>query len=476
MFTFDSFIITQKTFYMTLGFIVLFLGTIINFACAGLFKKNSQKFSNMTLIATFATSSLCLIPFVFGFLSPYSTNSFYFFDKSVSFGGLEIFFCIIANLVVLVAFLISKKQLARLRFKQHYFNSLYLCSALAINFLIISKGFILFILSLEILELCTFFAFQSFRNRNVFFNAYKYITYSFAATALMVFAYALSNGFTIEQGVASVISKTLFIVALLAKGGLSTAFSDSSRYGGKNNNYVIFTYANLIIFYTYALALYKVIHELFEIGSVVQIFFVLLLPALSLIGAFKTSNSKNLKDFIYNLNSTNYCIILFLLFVQNTQVHTAAIIILLNTLIVNSALLSAGEILYSSKSESLKGICYTNPLCCNLLSIIIFIAVCAIPSGVFASRFFANIALAHTGLWSSIAGLIFALTYTILITAALNFISAFYQKPENINNFKNHILEKRMSTSCYILLISIFISFIMTLSCAKVSAIITGIL
>ena len=81
MFFFDSFIITQRTFYMTLGFIVLFLETVINFACSGLFKKNSQKFSNITLCSALILSSLCLLPFVLGFLNPHSTSSIYFFNK-----------------------------------------------------------------------------------------------------------------------------------------------------------------------------------------------------------------------------------------------------------------------------------------------------------------------------------------------------------------------------------------------------------
>ncbi|HIS73985.1 TPA: hypothetical protein IAA86_03075, partial [Candidatus Galligastranaerophilus intestinavium] len=165
MYFFDSFIITQRTFYMVLGFIVLFLGTILNFALAGLFQKKSQKFSNIVTISTLIISAICLLPFVLGFLNPHSVSSIYFFNKNIAFGGLEILLCIISQITVLAAFLISKKQLSKMRFKQHYFNSLYLCSAFSLNFLIISKGFIPFILSLEILSICTFYIMQASKTR-----------------------------------------------------------------------------------------------------------------------------------------------------------------------------------------------------------------------------------------------------------------------------------------------------------------------
>ena len=207
MYFFDSFIITQRTFYMVLGFIVLFLGTILNFALAGLFQKKSQKFSNIVTISTLIISAICLLPFVLGFLNPHSVSSIYFFNKNIAFGGLEILLCIISQITVLAAFLISKKQLGKMRFKQHYFNSLYLCSAFSLNFLIISKGFIPFILSLEILSICTFYIMQASKTRADFYSTYKYISFSLYATIAMIFAYALSCGFSINSGILPVIAK-----------------------------------------------------------------------------------------------------------------------------------------------------------------------------------------------------------------------------------------------------------------------------
>ena len=119
MFFFDNFIITQRTFYMISGFIILFLGTIINFAISGLMGKNSQKFSNFSTISTLLISSISFLPFLYGFLSPHSSKAFYFFNQNIAFGGLEAFLCFIAQITVLFAFLISKKHLSKLRFRPY---------------------------------------------------------------------------------------------------------------------------------------------------------------------------------------------------------------------------------------------------------------------------------------------------------------------------------------------------------------------
>ena len=459
MYFFDSFIITQRTFYMVLGFIVLFLGTILNFALAGLFQKKSQKFSNIVTISTLIISAICLLPFVLGFLNPHSVSSIYFFNKNIAFGGLEILLCIISQITVLAAFLISKKQLSKMRFKQHYFNSLYLCSAFSLNFLIISKGFIPFILSLEILSICTFYIMQASKTRADFYSTYKYISFSLYATIAMILAYALSCGFSINSGILPVIAKGIFISAIK---GLYPAFS----------------FINLVILYAYTLALHKIIHEFFETGSAIQIFFGILLPICAIIGALKAFRAKSFQDFIYLTSSTNYCIVAFLLFIQNTQVHTGAILLLINALIINTGLLSACEILSANKKtnvtfEDFRGICYTNQLYCNLLSIAIFITVSAIPSGIFASRFYINTALAQTGLWSSIITFIFSVVYTILIIAALNFISVFYKKPDNI---KKDIYKKRTRLNYSILFVSVVLSLAMLLGSSKIATLLIKIL
>lgn len=477
MYFFDSFIITQRTFYMVLGFIVLFLGTILNFALAGLFQKKSQKFSNIVTISTLIISAICLLPFVLGFLNPHSVSSIYFFNKNIAFGGLEILLCIISQITVLAAFLVSKKQLSKMRFKQHYFNSLYLCSAFSLNFLIISKGFIPFILSLEILSICTFYIMQASKTRADFYSTYKYISFSLYATIAMIFAYALSCGFSINSGILPVIAKGIFISALLAKGGFSVIFTQTKENAIKGL-YPAFSFINLVILYAYTLALHKIIHEFFETGSAIQIFFGILLPICAIIGALKAFRAKSFQDFIYLTNSTNYCIVAFLLFIQNTQVHTGAILLLINALIINTGLLSACEILSANKKtnvtfEDFRGTCYTNQLYCNLLSIAIFITVSAIPSGIFASRFYINAALAQTGLWSSIITFIFSVVYTILIIAALNFISVFYKKPDNI---KKDIYKKRTRLNYSILFVSIVLSLAMLLGSSKIATLLIKIL
>ena len=460
MFFFDNFIITQRTFYMISGFIILFLGTIINFAISGLLNKNSQKFSNFITIATLLISSVSFLPFLCGFLNPYSSKAFYFFNQNIAFGGLEALLCFIAQLTVLFAFLISKKHLSNLRFKQHYFNSLYLCSALSLNMLIVSKGFIPFILSLETISICTIFILLGFKNRNIFYNAYKYLTMSFLATILMIFAYAISNNFSINAGVLPVSAKILFTMALLIKGGFAQVFAWNLQ--NKNEkNYPSFTFVNTVVLYTYVIALHKMVHTIFETGSLAQIFFTLFFLISCIISAFKITRVENFKDFVYTLNTLNYCILGFLFFIQNTQTHTVALVLLINILIVNFGLLSSGAILNINKNSNLdfkdfSGISYSNPTYCKLLSIIIFIAVAAVPSGIFTAKFLTNIALAQTGLWSSIVMGLFAVIYTLAIAAAANFIISFYKKPKTISDL--NIFKKRTNLNYSILFISIVIS------------------
>ena len=460
MFFFDNFIITQRTFYMISGFIILFLGTIINFAISGLLNKNSQKFSNFITIATLLISSVSFLPFLCGFLNPYSSKAFYFFNQNIAFGGLEALLCFIAQLTVLFAFLISKKHLSNLRFKQHYFNSLYLCSALSLNMLIVSKGFIPFILSLETISICTLFILLGFKNRNIFYNAYKYLTMSFLATILMIFAYAISNNFSINAGVLPVSAKILFTIALLIKGGFAQVFAWNLQ--NKNEkNYPSFTFVNTVVLYTYVIALHKMVHTIFETGSLAQIFFTLFFLTSCAISAFKITRAQNFKDFVCTLNTLNYCILGFLFFIQNTQIHTVALVLLINILIVNFGLLSSGAILNINKNSNLNfedfsGISYSNPTYCKLLSIIIFIAVAAVPSGIFTAKFLTNIALAQTGLWSSIVMVLFAVIYTITIASAINFIANFYKKPKTISELKT--FKKRTNLNYSILFISIIIS------------------
>ena len=460
MFFFDNFIITQRTFYMISGFIILFLGTIINFAISGLLNKNSQKFSNFITIATLLISSVSFLPFLCGFLNPYSSKAFYFFNQNIAFGGLEALLCFIAQLTVLFAFLISKKHLSNLRFKQHYFNSLYLCSALSISMLIVSKGFIPFILSLETISICTLFILLGFKNRNIFYNAYKYLTMSFLATILMIFAYAISNNFSINAGVLPVSAKILFTMALLIKGGFAQVFAWNLQ--NKNEkNYPSFTFVNTVVLYTYVIALHKMVHTIFETGSLAQIFFTLFFLISCIISAFKITRVENFKDFVYTLNTLNYCILGFLFFIQNTQIHTVALVLLINILIVNFGLLSSGAILNINKNSNLdfkdfSGISYSNPTYCKLLSIIIFIAVAAVPSGIFTAKFLTNIALAQTGLWSSIVMGLFAVIYTLAIAAAANFIISFYKKPKTISDL--NIFKKRTNLNYSILFISIVVS------------------
>ena len=478
MFLFENFILTQKTFYMISGFLILFLGTILNFSFSGLFKKKSQKISNFITITTLLFSSLCYLPFLGGFLNQYSTKSFYFLGENIVFGGLEAFLCLTTQIAVMFTFLVSKNFLNKLHYKQYYFNSLYLCATLALNMLIISKGFIPFVLSLETISICTLFLILAFKNREKFFLAYKYILISFTATIIMIFAYTISNNFNTEAGVLLVASKILFIIGLLIKCGFSAIFNWANK-ANKNQNDIWHTYTNTICFYTYAIAIYKATHGIFEIGSFAQIFFVLFFIISSLISAFKITRTDNFEKYITQLNCINFSIISFLFFIQNIQINCAAILLLLNVLVVNFGLLSSSAIININKKSSLSydslyGICYSNPLYCKLTSIIILIASTVVPSGIFTSKYLVNTSLSQSGLWSSIIMIIFAIIYTIIISESAKLIYIFYKKPNKANGLQS--FKKRTNLNYSILLISIIFSILMFAFNGYIANIITSFL
>lgn len=477
---FDSFIITQKTVYMIFGFAVLFLATVINFAFCGLFGKNSQKMSNNLTISTLILATICQIPFIAGFSNPHSLDKVYFFGSNIVLGGLEIFLCIVSQLLVLFVFLISKQHLKQLRFKGHYFNSLYLCTALGLDMLVISKGFLPFLLSLEILSFCMFFVILGFKNRKIYFNSYKFLTFSLFASALMVFACALSGGFSADfHSVTLVISKILFMLALIMKSGFALIFETNSQ--SNIQSFPSFVFYNSIMSFAYLIAVYKMLNTLFEPGSFMQIFAAILLCTTFILSAFKLLKAQNFKDFIFLLNTLNFCFCTFLFFINDIQVHTGAILFIVNIAILNLGLLGAAAIFDINKNglradfDNFSAICHTNPYYCRILSLLLLIACALVPSGIFASRFYINNALAQTGLWSSIVMFIFALAYTILITCCINFAAVFYKKPQSIKDLKEGKYKKRTNLNYSILLMSVIFLITMCAFSAKFANLITGL-
>lgn len=465
---FDNIIITQKSAFTILSFIVLFFGTVINFSFSGLFVKNSQKFSNIILIATLIIASICQLPLVFGFLNPSGLNSLFYFGDKIIVNGPNAFLCLLANLVVLAAFLISFLYLKKLRHKAYYYNSLFLCSCLGLNLLICSNDFTAFILSLETISICSLFMIWGFKNQKILYTALKYFVFSLAGTSIIILGYALSDGFSAQNTMLLVVSKIIFTAGLLIKGGFFLLFAQQ-RQGTYEYNYPSFVFLNTAVFFAYSIALFKTAQNLYQIGSLAQMLFVALFTLSLPLCALKITRAKNFWDFALGINCFNYCILALIFFILTPQTACAGIFGLLNILIAICAILSAGAIIdinQKHKSSCLqkadfKGICHRNIFFCSLFSIALFIIGGIMPSGIMTSRVLGAIELAKTGLWSTVVIFFMAVGCAILITAVINFAKIMYQKPAALTDLRKSEFKKRTKLNYFILFAFVIISILL---------------
>lgn len=471
---FDNFIITsgiEGGLCALSGFAVLFIAAVINFSFAGLFEKKSQKISNAITISALLLSGILQTPALLAFLNPHSTESLKFFSGILSIGGFETALCIIAEFCILLAFLISCGHLKRLRFKQHYFNSLYLCCACALNMLLISKGFLSFMLSLEVISVCAFFIILGFKNRGIFFSAYKFLILSFAASALMIFSYAIYDIFSQDSLFVAALASVLFVSALVFKGGFAFVFERQGQ-GRVKYNFPAFVFLNTAVLFAYCAAFIKVFEGMIILPALTRVFFIALLCAALPLIALKIPRAKTFYSFIFSLNSLNWCLTVLALFIGTKNFCIWVLFALLNTVISSGALLSAAAIFDINKNSNADiseflGICHTNPLYCKLLSTALFIAAGILPSGVFALRYYFSLFFLQTGLWSSVI-LVFALAaYMIVIWGVLNFISTMHKKPHFVKSNCGEkqtiagVFKKRTNLNGSILFILIVLSIIL---------------
>ncbi len=459
---FDNFIITQDIIYPLTGFIVVFLGAVINFAFMGLFNKYSQKFSNIITISTLLSSIILQTPMLIGFLSTDRVSTISILNGNIVFGALEMSLCILSQTAILMAFLISLKHLKKLRFKQHYFNTLYLCTALGTNILFASKGFLPFVLSLEVISACTLFIILAFKNREIFYSAYKYLIFSLASSALMIISYGILTVSDPTNNVILTVFSVLFLLSVIFKGAFAFVFTKDGQ-GFLKYNFPSFVFLNTVVFVIYCAVFTKIFAAMIPVAPLCKAFFIIVL-ALSLpFIAIKILRAKTYNDFIFSLNSLNFCTIALGFFVGTTALNKATAFLLANTLISTLTLLCAFAIFDINKKDSTKltdfeGIYYTNPYYATLLSIALFISAGLIPSGIIAARYQISLALFQTGLWSITVNILMFLSYIILAYAVLKFVNIIYKKPHYRKEPQKTVLKKRTNLNYSILFVLIVIS------------------
>lgn len=460
----NNLMVTQNSLYLFSGFLILFLGAVINFAFMGLLDKYSQKISNIFTTLILAASTLFVFVAFLAFRAPYSLSAISIMHGNISFGALEMALCVLSQLCVLLAFLISQKHLKKLRFKQHYFNTLYLGSALTLNILFISRGFLPFILSLETLSMCAFFIILGFKERKIFYTTFKYLVLTLSSTALIIFSYAMCQIFNDKSSVIITIFSALFLLALIFKSGIILAFERQGQ-GESKYNFPSFVFLNTVIFFAYCAIFSKVYDGIIFITGTAQIFTTMLVLCATPFVALKIKRVTAYKNLVYAINSVNFCTITGAFLMGTKNLEHNALLMLFSSIITISALLCVFSIYDYNKSNSyrlddFRGLYYKNPQLCKLLGITLFINIGIIPSGVITSRYYFFNSLAQTGLWSIIALIFITISYIVLICAVVDFVNTMYKKPLKIEG-KTEVFKKRMNLNYSILFICIILSIIL---------------
>lgn len=460
----ENLMITQNSLYLFSGFLVLFFGTLANFAFMGLLDKHSQKVSNIFTVLVLAFSGLLTFIAFLGFKTPHSLATITLMHGNIGFGAFEAVLCTLSQLCVLLAFLISQKHLRKLRFKQHYFNTLYLGSALTLNILFVSKGFLPFILSLETLSLCTFFIILGFKERKIFYTTFKYLTLALSSTALIIFSYAMCQIFNDKNSVIITVFSALFILALLFKSGIILAFERQGQ-GESKYNFPSFVFLNTVIFFAYCAIFSKIYDGMIFITGAAQIFTAMLVLFATPFIALKIKRALTYSNLVFTINSINFCTIAGAFLMGTKSLEHSALVMLLSSVIAISALLCVFSIYDYNKSNSYKlddfrGLYYKNPQLCMLLSVALFINIGILPSGIMTSRYHFFNSLAQTGLWSIIALIFITISYVILICTVADFVNTLYKKPIKTNG-KTEVFKKRMNLNYSILFICIILSIIL---------------
>lgn len=459
---FDNLLNIQNTLYMLISFVVLFFGTIINFAFMGLLNKKSQIISNIITISVLTSSIILQLPVLAEFLFTNNADAISILNGNIAFGALETAFCILTQTTILFAFLISLKHLKQLRFKQHYFNTLYLCCALSANILFSSKGFLPFMLSLEAISACTLFIILAFKNREIFYSAYKFILFSLGSCALMILSYGVLNIADTKNTVILTIFSTLFLSSVIFKGAFAFIFTRDGQ-GFLKYNFPSFVFLNTVIFTIYCSIFAKIFNDVMPLAPVTRAFFIILLIIGLPFIALKIPRAKTYSSFLFSLNSLNFCIITLGFFIGTAAVNKASIFLLTNTVISTLALLCAFAIFDINKKDCFKLKCfesiyYKNPFYATFLSITLFISAGFIPSGIIAARYQMSLALFQTGLWSTLANAFMLISYIILAYAVIKFVNIIYKKPHRGDNFEKIALKKRMKLNYSILSLLVILS------------------
>lgn len=457
MFLLDNFIITQKNTYLLLGFLILFLGTIFNFLFSGLLNKKSGVFSNFVVYLSLIGAAIFQLPAFFGFLNTSGLKNLSYFNDSLILNSSNLFLCICANLLILLVFSTSFDLLKKLRHKKYYFNSLYLCSALALNILILSQNIIVSLLAFEAIFICAFFILLGFKTKETFIDGFRYIVLSVFSTALIFLSLALSNALTVKNSLLITISQLLLYGAIIFKTNLHNIFD-------KNINFPALTFLNTVTYSSGLIMAYKTSLMYLKAGCAAQFIFIFILTLLMLVYGLKLTRVSNLENFLSKFNSLNFCAILILFFTLTPKTSSAALTLLINTQIITLALINIFSILKANTNSleftSIQGICHINKKLFMLLSTVLFVLAGLVPTGVLTSRIYSLSTLSETGLWSSVVSFAAILAYTLLIVSTLKLSEIMLKRPAQEEFFNTNKYAKRTKLNYFILFICLILCFL----------------
>ncbi len=462
----SSLIIYKKSLIHLLPIGILLVASIFNFSISGLIKKGSHIFSSIFTILSLIFAIIAKGVLFFSFLNPASIGILEFANSKIALNGINILLCLMGDLIILLAFLICKKYIEKYRHRTCYLNSFFLLSALALNILIVQNDFTIFLLSLETLTLCALFMGISSKDRLNLFSSYKYLVFSIISSTLMILSYGFSNGFQVADEALNNLSKILFMIALLTKGGL-LALVPFQQENHSRLKFASLIFSNTVILYAYIVASFFVIENYILIKSMPQGLFISLFTVLLPLCAIHIYNSKNFADFISKINIYNFTFILFLFFVKTGPTNFAGYYNLISYLLVFFAILSAGAI----KDLSGKGlhfndfssIGYTNKYYSIFLSTALLVIAGIVPSVLLNAKIYAFFSLTNAGLWGILPLSLICISNTIVLIAIINFIKILHKRPTSKEIIKKIALKKRTKLNYSILFIFTILSIALCL-------------
>lgn len=456
---FDNFLITQNSILYLAPIWILIIGMVINFSFCGLFKKHSRKISNITTILTLVLSLCTTLWILAGLTNENSIELISLFKSKILINKDNLLHCTMLNFGILATILTNLNHTKRLRHKTNYFNSLFLISTIAGNFLFLSNNFTIFLLSILSIDICGLYILNTEKSKNNIKNSFDFFLLSSTTTLLLIFSYAISNGFYTQDETLKNISFAMFFITLAGKSLLTPILSTKNLI---EKNHTNFTYVNIFNFTIYSILFYNFAQNL-HAQHIAYWLVIATLIISTTICTLKLLRIESIKNFIYISNSLIFCLIATSTLIISTKSMPAIDFAIATQIFILIGILNCTSILEFNCKKlndlNLKGLYFTNPKFCQILNSILLIYCGLIPSGILHSRFLLFEEIIKNGLWCTIVLGVFTLCFCAILFATIKLITTTYKKSAYTNlSFKKRTkLNYFILFSMIILLVLLFI-------------------